>query len=278
MRIQVLSDLHLEFGGAGVPPLAPEAEIVVLAGDLAPAKRRSVRLAARAWKGAAHILYVPGNHEYYGSRIAEAQRRLALDCAEWGVTLLDTEAVTIGHVRFIGATLWTDFRLDGELRELYAHDAVGQGLNDFCGSIRGGPAPRNRRSRQELDDLGGSVRATSWTDFTTREAAQLHARDRAFIEAELAQAGEAGLETVVVTHHAPSPRSIHPRLAGDPTRPGYASDLEAVIRRFQPALWVHGHLHDAVDFAIGRTRVLANPRGYNRKEARDFTPDLVVEV
>ena len=256
MRIQLLSDLHLEFGGPGIPPLAPEAEIVVLAGDLAPAKRRAPRLAARAWKDAAHILYVPGNHEYYGSRIGEAQRRLALDCAEWGVTLLDRAAVTIGPVRFIGATLWTDFRLDGEAREPDAHDAVGRGLNDFCGSIR----------------------TMAWRNFTTREAAMLHLLDRGFIEIELAQAGKEGLTAVVVTHHAPSRRSIPPRLAGDPTRPGYASDLEAVIRRFQPALWVHGHIHHAVDYTVGQTRVLANPRGYNKAEAADFTPDLTVEL
>ncbi len=255
MRIQILSDLHLEYGG-DIPPLAPGAEVVVLAGDLAPAKHRAVRLVAEIWKDAAHILYVPGNHEYYGSRIAEAQRRLALDCAEWGVTLLDTAAVTIGRVRFIGATLWTDFRLYGEPRELDAHRLVGLGLNDFCGSIRG----------------------ASWRNFTTWESAHRHARDLAFIEAELEQAGKDGLETVVVTHHAPSPRSIHDRYVGDALNPGFASDLEAVIRRFQPALWIHGHVHDAVDFTIGRTRVLANPLGIGPAEEADFTPDLVVEV
>ena len=256
MRIQVLSDLHLEFGGAGVPPLAPGADIVVLAGDFAPAKRRSARLMRRAWKAARHILYVPGNHEYYGSNIADAQHRLALDCAACGVTLLDRAAVTVGDVRFIGATLWTDFRLDGEARELDAHHAAGRGLNDFSGAIRG----------------------ASWKDFSTWEAAHRHAADRAFIEAELALAVKDGLETVVITHHAPSPRSIHPRFAGDALNPGFASDLEEVIERFQPALWVHGHVHNAVDFRIGRTRVLANPRGYDKAEAADFVPDLVVEV
>ena len=256
MRIQLLSDLHLEFGGAGVPPLAPGADIVVMAGDLAPAKRRSARLMRRAWKDARHILHVPGNHEYYGSNIADAQHRLALDCAGCGVTLLDTEAVTIDGVRFIGATLWTDFRLFGEARELDAHRAAGQELNDFRGAIRGA-------ARQ---------------DFTTREAARRHAADRAFIEAELARPAEAGLEAVVITHHAPSPRSIHPRFARDPLAPGFASDLEDVIGRFRPALWVHGHVHQAVDFSIGRTRVLANPRGYDKAEAVDFVPDLVVEV
>ena len=116
MRIQVLSDLHLEYGGE-IPPLAPGAEVVVLAGDLAPAKHRAIRFPAEVWAGAEHILYVPGNHEFHGSDIEEARRLLALDCADCGVTLLDTAAVTIGNVRFIGATLWTDFRLDGQARE-----------------------------------------------------------------------------------------------------------------------------------------------------------------
>lgn len=258
MRIQVLSDLHLEFRYAGVPALVPDVEVVVLAGDLAPARKGFIGLAADVWAEAGHILYVPGNHEYYGSRIAKAQQRLVLDCARWDVTLLDTAAVTLGHVRFIGATLWTDFRLDGEQRELYAHDTVGQGLNDFCGVIRGASE-------------GGK-------NFTTWESAHRHARDRAFIEAELEQAGKDGLETVVITHHAPSPRSIHDRFVGDRLSPGFASDLEEVIRRFQPALWIHGHVHDAVDFTIGRTRVLANPRGNNKDEARDFVPDLVVDL
>ena len=256
MRIQLLSDLHLEFGGTGVPPLAPGADIVVMAGDLAPARRGSACQMRRVWKGVRHILHVPGNHEYYGSQIADAQHMLALDCAACGVTLLDRAAVTVGDVRFIGATLWTDFRLHGQAREADAHRAAGGELNDFRGSIQG----------------------VAGKDFSTWEAAHRHAADRAFIEAELAQAAEAGLEAVVITHHAPSPRSIHPRSARDPLMPGYASDLEDVIERFQPALWVHGHVHRAVDFSIGRTRVLANPRGCDREAWVGYRPDLVVEV
>ena len=72
MRIQVLSDLHLEFPGNRIPPLAPEAELVILAGDLAPMHTGRVRDVARRWAGAEHILYVPGNHEYYGSEIKTA--------------------------------------------------------------------------------------------------------------------------------------------------------------------------------------------------------------
>ena len=63
MRIQLLSDLHLEYGG-DIPPLAPGADIVVLAGDVAPAGLRAIRIPAEIWQDAAHILFVPGNHEF----------------------------------------------------------------------------------------------------------------------------------------------------------------------------------------------------------------------
>ena len=259
MRIQILSDLHVEFGTA-IPTLAPGAEILVIAGDLGPATWRPIRGAAEIWADAEHVLYVPGNHEFYGEDIEQARRILALDCGLEGVTLLDPGAVTIGHVRFIGATLWTDFRLDRSVRELDTHLAVGAGLRDFAGAIRDWNSPE-----------GDSC-------LTTREAARRHRLELAFIEAELAAAAEAGLEAVVVTHHAPSPRSIHPRFAGSPLNAGFASDLEETILRFQPALWIHGHVHNAVDVTIGRTRVLANPHGYDLAEAEDFQPDLVIEV
>ncbi len=268
MRIQVLSDLHLEFGGPGVPRLAPGAEVVVLAGDLAPAKHRAIRFPAEVWAGAEHILYVPGNHEFHGSDIEEARRLLALDCADCGVTLLDTGAVTIGHVRFIGATLWTDFRLEslprtrsgGAAREADAHKAAGERLDDFTGLIQDREAP-----------AGGGL-------LTTRETARRHARDLAFIEAESARAREAGLEAVVITHHAPSPVAVHYRHAGSPFNPAFVSDLEETIVHLRPALWIHGHVHHAVSATVGRTWILANPLGIGLMEETDFVPDLVVDL
>ena len=128
------------------------------------------------------MVFVPGNHEYYGMDIRAAQRGLAVDCARWGVTLLDPGAATLSGVRFIGATLWTDFLLDGQHREVAAHAAASGMLNDFRGQIGGADRPGR--------------------DFTTWEAAARHRRERAFIEAQLEAAREDGLETVVVTHRA----------------------------------------------------------------------------
>lgn len=257
MRLQILSDLHIEHGSA-IPPLAPDVDVMVMAGDFAPASMRRIGEAAAAWRRAGHILYVPGNHEYYGSDIGRAQQTLALDCKLHGLTLLDPGAVTVDHVRFIGATLWTDFRLDGEAREIDAHAAVAVGLNDFSGTIRGRARPGHA--------------------FTTWEAAHRHRRELAFIETELAAARSDGLVAVVITHHAPSPRSIHPKYRGDPLNAGFASNLEGVIAQHEPLLWIHGHMHDAVDVTLGATRIVANPHGYNDVEAMDFRPDLVVDV
>ena len=247
---------------------------------------------------------MPGNHEFHGSDIEEARRLLALDCGLYGVTLLDTEAVTIGDVRFIGATLWTDFRLysrhgrcpgagtgggslprtpirgdwltrsEDTTLEAKAHLEAGKRFGDFTGLIR------DRESPDPGSPAGSRGQAASGAGslLTTAETARCHARDRAFIEAEIAAAHEAGLEAVVITHHAPSPASIHHRYAGSPLNPAFVSDLDAMIVHLRPVLWIHGHVHNAVNATVGRTHVIANPLGIGPAEEADFTPDLVVEL
>lgn len=258
MRIQILSDLHIEFPGNTLPPLAPDAEVIILAGDLAPVRTGSVADIARRWTGAHRILYVPGNHEYYGSESDVARSELARQCLQHDLILLDPGAITIEDVRLIGATLWTDFLLEGVSGEAWAHLEVGGGLADFTGAIRHHAGPEGR--------------------FTTRESARRHAEHRAFIEAELEQAERLGLTGVVITHHAPSPRCIRPWFEGSRLNPGFASDLDAVITQYQPRLWVHGHMHDRVDERLGETRVVCNPGGYNRVEGHEFDPGFVLEL
>ena len=215
-----------------------------------------MRETAKAWAGAPHILYVPGNHEYYGSDIDRAQKQLAEECETHAITLLDTDAIVIDDVHFIGATLWTDFLLDGIAAEPGAHRAA-LGVSDLDGWIQ-----HNR----------GTGR------FTTYESVRRHREERAFIEAELADAERDGTTAVVITHHAPTPRSIAPKFHGSALNPAFASNLEPVVARYKPALWVHGHVHSSVNVMLGETRVLANPGGYNADENADYDPALCVEV
>jgi len=109
MRLRVLSDLHLEHfdGHRELPPA--EADVVVLAGDI---HRRAEGLAwARQQFPDLPILYVPGNHEFYGTSMPLLRQELALEAARYDIELLDNRSVTIGEVRFYGTTLWTDFAL-----------------------------------------------------------------------------------------------------------------------------------------------------------------------
>ena len=264
MKLQVLSDLHLEFKKDGIPSLVEGAQVVVMPGDLASVWQGHVPRMAQAWKNASHILYVPGNHEYYGDSISRGQDVLAKQCSANGITLLDTKAVTIGEYRFIGATLWTDL----QLRE------TGQGRGSRTDTVN---VENHHNVARILNDFSGAILNASGKWFTTWEAAHRHAADRAFFEVEILDAHRQGLRTVVISHHAPSPRSVHPRFAGHPANPGFASDLEDLIEQLQPDLWLHGHTHNAADYRIGKTRILANPRGYPGPETLDFNPELTVE-
>ena len=76
-----------------------------------------------------------------------------------------------------------------------------------------------------------------------------------------------------------TPRSIHPRWRTSALNGAFASDLERVIERHQPQLWIHGHVHDAVDTLLGETRVLANPRGYPGEGRRNgYRPGLALDI
>ena len=254
MKIQILSDLHVEAGNA-IPPLAPGATVVALAGDLAPFRPHVLRAAAEAWQGAARILYVPGNHEFYHGEIDAVRAAMADTCAEVGIELLDRRSMVIDGVRFVGATLWTDFLLDGLERAPGARRIARQCMSDFMGVIRHG------------------------TDmFTPIESERRHAADRAFVEHELDAAARLSQTAVVMTHHAPTPRSIRPWYQRNPLNPAFASDLDAVIARYAPPLWIHGHMHDSIDEQLGATRLVANPGGYTPSENPLFDPALCVEI
>jgi Icc-related predicted phosphoesterase len=113
------------------------------------------------------------------------------------------------------------------------------------------------------------------SDFTPEQSVQLHSVARAWLEEELSKpfAGP----TVVVTHHAPHSGSVAERFESDLLTPAFASDLSQLIERYQPELWVHGHMHDCFDYRVGETRIVCNPMGYVN-ERNEFDPGLVIEV
>jgi hypothetical protein len=86
---------------------------------------------------------------------------------------------------------------------------------------------------------------------------------------------------VVVTHHAPSERSIEPRFEGSPLNACFASHLDHLLDAGLACTWIHGHVHHSVDYVANGTRVVCNPRGYARDGGNEnprFEIDFVVDV
>lgn len=263
MRLLVISDVHLEFGPFSFPEPMPEFDVAVFAGDM----HRPI-VAALEWivgqreagplRGRG-IVYVAGNHEFYKSELKSNLAAAAAPADEAGVHLLHRRTVIIERVRFIGCTLWTDYRLLQHPKASMVY--AGQELNDH----------RLIRYREES---GHVSRFMPW------HAAAEHRLDLAFIRNELGKP-HAG-PTVVETHHAPHPQSIQPRHRGSPLSPAFVSDLSWLIEKYQPEFWIHGHDHGSHDYMVGRTRVLANQAGYPNlhrdRENLDFDPRCVVKV
>ncbi|MFN7192925.1 MAG: metallophosphoesterase, partial [Rhodospirillales bacterium] len=224
MRILVLSDLHNEFlRSSRLVAHQPPVDVVVLAGDI-DLDCRGLEWARRTFDK--RIIYVPGNHEFYGFDFDATRERMKSAADLLGIDLLDPGVVEIGDTVFVGATLWTDFELFGN-REREMSIALKQ-LNDFR-KIKG---------------------------FTPARSLTRHEEERALIERELAK--YRGRKVVVVTHHLPSWSSVAERYRGDKLSAAFASNLDELIEREQPQLWIHGHTHDGFDYQVGETRVVCN--------------------
>jgi Icc-related predicted phosphoesterase len=252
VKLLVLSDLHIEFGD--FRPAETGADVVILAGDIWH-WAHGLRWAKEQFP-TQPMIYVLGNHEFYGHEFHDVVAACRQAAAETGIHFLENDVVVLDGVRFLGAALWTDFALYGERDRSMAHARAM--MNDF-------------QEIQIRDEKTGQRR------FAPSDFLPLHQVSRAFLEAELAKPFSG--KTVVVTHYLPSPHSIAAQYAGDPLTPCFCSDLTALIEAAQPDLWVHGHTHDSFDYRIQHTRVLCNPRGYYPRELNPkFRPDLVVEV
>ncbi len=280
MKIQLLSDLHLEAHPHWKAEPAPGADLLVLAGDIGSYQPGSQLVDSDFGLGqfSPHtgwptpVIFVPGNHEYDGMDFDEAHGRLRETCTRLGLIWLERETVVMGGVRFVGTTLWSDF------------DALAPAA---------APQPATRHGGAQVNPL----------------AQQLKARDKAFRAAnyylrktETTRHGEPWLAenlreqalvcqdwlrtalgqpfdgpTVAITHFAPSLMSADPRYGLTPGTAGFCNALDDLLPHAQ--LWLHGHLHAPSDYVHRGCHVVANPLGYARKnEQASFQPKGLIEI
>jgi predicted phosphodiesterase len=277
MRIQLFSDLHLETDPGFQPRVAPDTDVVVVAGDVGSYQPRSrletddfgLSRFAPGSLGApnATVIYVPGNHEFDGLEFDEAYARLRATCERLGIIWLEREVVTIGTVRFVGTTLWSDF------------DAFAGKQNDLSEQIK----LRSKAFRAANYYLSANTTLRDGQPVLAEEIRGMSLACQAWLRDALAVPFDGA--TVVVTHFAPSLLSADPRYGLTAGTAGFCNSLDGLFPRVD--VWMHGHLHCMNDYVVtgsedGRPwscRVVANPLGYARKgEQAAFREDLVIEV
>lgn len=251
MKIRFYSDLHLEFGSFRLPPPDCKDIVLVLAGDI------GVGLLAVPWlerygKDFKAIIYVAGNHEYYRQNMDKNIRRMREVSTLDNFHFLENDTVIIDNVKFVGATLWTDLNKGDAFTKWY----IKARMNDF-NMIQTGKEVYNNKHKTYL---------------TPELWETMHKQSVAFITEELK---ETNIQTVVVTHHAPTVLGANTQRYGHTEMTyGYYTSLEYLMD-MAPQLthWIFGHTHFTLDKDIFGTRVLSNPRGYVGHEVNDkFRP------
>lgn len=269
MKIQVVSDLHLEFGPIEIKNEG--SDVLILSGDIlvaadlaiSPERNRFFREFLRQVDGEfPNIVYVPGNHEFYNGKMNECLQNIHNECARYNnIYFLENETVEIDDVIFMGATLWTDCNKEDPL----TLHALKDMMNDFF---------IIRNDNKIFNDI-----MNQYPRLLPEDIVEFHKKTLEYFDIVLENSKDK--RCVVVGHHAPSKASTHPRYRNEVLmNGGYSSDLsEFILDRPQIKLWTHGHTHESFDYMIGDTRIVCNPRGYHGHAVNpNFNPSKVIEI
>lgn len=264
MRIQIVSDLHLEFEDINIQN-QNGADVLILGGDIMvaskvhkPESQYGIRFRdflSRCSFQFPHVIYVMGNHEFYSDgRWFDSIDDMRAACAVHpNIYMLERDSKQIDDVLFVGGTLWTDMN---KFDPLTLH-AVRDMMNDY---------------RAINHDKAGFRR------LKPADTVERHRLTRDYIELVVRENKDKKI--VVVGHHTPSFQSCHEMYKGDYLMNGaYHSDLTGImLDNPHIKLWTHGHTHHCFDYMVGETRVVCNPRGYDGYEDTGWDPNKIIEV
>jgi len=264
MKVNFMSDLHLEFGGPEFDP--GHGELLILAGDIVCARHLDgnnpnaspyggdyLRFFERASKQYDRVLMIMGNHEHYQHNVDTSYGHISAHLPS-NVRLMEDETEIIGDWMFIGSTLWTD----GNGKDPLTLWHMNRAMNDF-------------RIIRKKD---GSVR------YQAEDSVIKHETSLGYISRMLEEAAATNRKAFVITHHAPHENSVAAMYKGDDLNGAFRSDLSNImLDRPQLKYWVHGHMHNRSDYMIGNCRVMCNPRGYWPHDLnKEFYPEWTLDL
>ena len=248
MKILVLSDLHIEFEEFDID--YSDVDLVILAGDI-HVKDNGYKWALENIKGIP-VLYVLGNHEFYGKAYPKLIEDLKEQAKNTNIHILEKDVFTLGGINFLVCTLWTDFELFGD------------------------PRLTGYECQQVMTDFKKIRVAPKFSKLRSIDVAAIHRQSLSWLTDELEKRSEQ--VNIVITHHAPSILSVPEQYKDDVVSAAYATNLEHVVTKFNPRYWIHGHMHNSSDYMVGDTRIICNPRGYPHERNSEFIPNYFIEV
>ena len=295
MKLQLLSDLHLEANPGFVAEPAEGADLLVLAGDIGSyqLRRDGTVMSEPDWGlqrfsplpqfagWPTPVVFVPGNHEYDALDVDTAHAALRTSCERLGIQWLEREVLHTGGVRLIGTTLWSDYDAVAMRPEPMAKAGATGGAKSK--PIARAPVdPLTHRLRQREKAFRAANFYLSKMDgrrggalFDAAAMRDLALECQAWLHNALVQPFEG--RTVVVTHFAPTLHSADPRYGLSPGTAGFCNGLDDLLPLTD--VWLHGHLHCPTDLQVGRCRIVANPLGYAHKnEQAAFLPMGLIDV
>lgn len=267
MKIKILSDLHLDVNEK-YPLSLPDTDVfTIICGDISGYMSDTINWINQNVKQG---VFVEGNHIGYNNQKhsvqylqAELQKQFPIDS---NISYLYDNYKVIGDYVFVGGILWTDYMLTGEAYTFYHKQIALQYMNDF-----------NYNHYNVINNIkkenGLTVKKLRPSNCET-----MFYKTKNVIKETCEKFPDKKI--IVVTHHAPSEKSISEEYVNHKANASYASNLENfILDHPNIKLWCHGHIHSPSDYMIGDCRVICNPRGYEKyTENKNFNSHLVIDI
>ena len=259
MKSRIVSDIHCDVNKKCNDNYDFGNDFVICCGDIS-----GDRFTTENWikKNIKQGIIVAGNHLGYNFITGDKEDTLNYSIKylqeqfhQAPIYFLENQVVEIENIIFVGCTLFTDFNL--YINSLNSMMIAAYRLNDF-------------RYVKILKDK-------KIKKITPQEQFEIHNKRKSFIESICRN--NPNKKIVVITHHAPSIKSVPIEYGNDILSAAYASNLEDIIQKYNNLkLWCHGHMHQNCDYTLYGTRIICNPRGYYNENPNFIKEGVIVDL